>query len=194
MSGWRPKTSNYGGLPNYTMEPRKPAPLGTMFRNGVDATNGILAYQDVVQFSEIQKQKEYHGEKSHLPNGVEINAHCAETLRQSEGVNVVEGGWVGGDAWFGSVMTAVELKKRLNLNSTFIIKNNITFLPTKALHGILRSRFGDKAAGKWVVMTTTIDGVKLAAIAYAWSQRGMSYFLSTRGSTAPSSIMNQSNF
>ena len=28
MSAWRPKTSKYGGLPNYTFEPRKPVPLG----------------------------------------------------------------------------------------------------------------------------------------------------------------------
>jgi hypothetical protein len=105
-----------------------------------------------------------------------------------------QGGWVDGDAWFGSVMTAVELKKRLNLNPTFIIKNSSTFFPTKPLHGILRFRFGDKAAGHWVVMTTTISGVKLMLIAYAWSQRGMYYFLSTCGSTAPSSAMYQSNF
>jgi hypothetical protein len=194
MSGWRPKTSKYGGLPNYTLEPRKPVPLGTMFRNGVDATHGILAYQDVVQFSEIQKQKDYRDEKSHLPNGVEINAHCAETLHQAEGVNVVEGGWVGSDDWSGSVMMAVELKKYLNLKSTFIIKNNSILYPTKALHGILRSHFGDKAAGHWIFMTTTIAGGKLMAILYAWSQRGVSYFLSTCGSTAPSSIMYQSNF
>jgi hypothetical protein len=115
-------------------------------------------------------------------------------LHEPEGAIVVEGGWVGGDAWFGSVMKAVELKKRVNLNSTFIIKNNSTFFPTKALHGILRSRFGDKAAGHWVVMTTAISGVKLMAISYAWIHRGMSYFLSTCGSTAPSSVVYQSNF
>jgi hypothetical protein len=115
-------------------------------------------------------------------------------LRQAEGANVVAGGWVGGDAWFSSVMSAVELKKRLNLNSTFIIKKNITFFPAKALHGILRSRFGDKTAGHWFLMTTTSAGVKLMAIVYAWSHRGMSYFLYTCGSTAPSSIMYQSNF
>ncbi len=31
MSGWRPMTTKLGGLPNYTFEPRKPIPLGTMF-------------------------------------------------------------------------------------------------------------------------------------------------------------------
>jgi hypothetical protein len=43
ISGWWPKTSKYGGLPNYTLEPHKPVPLGTMFKNGLDAKNGILA-------------------------------------------------------------------------------------------------------------------------------------------------------
>ncbi len=28
ISGWRPKTTKLGGLPNYTYEPRKPVPLG----------------------------------------------------------------------------------------------------------------------------------------------------------------------
>jgi hypothetical protein len=49
MSAWRPKTSQYGGLPNLTYEPRKPKPLGTMFKNGVEAITGIMVTQDVVQ-------------------------------------------------------------------------------------------------------------------------------------------------
>jgi hypothetical protein len=57
MSGWRPKTSKLGGLPNYTYEPRKPVPLGTMFRNGAECMSGILVFQDVVQLSEVQSRK-----------------------------------------------------------------------------------------------------------------------------------------
>jgi hypothetical protein len=49
MSGWRPKTSKLGGLPNYTYEPQKPVPLGRMFGNGVECISGILVFQDVVQ-------------------------------------------------------------------------------------------------------------------------------------------------
>jgi hypothetical protein len=45
MSGWRPKTSKLGGLPNYTFEPRKPIPLGTMFRNGVECITGLLPFK-----------------------------------------------------------------------------------------------------------------------------------------------------
>jgi hypothetical protein len=33
IPGWRPKPSKLGGLPNFTFEPQKPVPLGTMFKN-----------------------------------------------------------------------------------------------------------------------------------------------------------------
>jgi hypothetical protein len=62
-----------------------------------------------------------------MPNGMEILAHAAEELRQIKGANVVEGGWAGGDAWFGSMTTALEAKKRLSVDSTWIIKGNHTF-------------------------------------------------------------------
>lgn len=52
MSGWRPKTTQLGGIPNITYEPRKPKPLGTMFRNGVECISGVLVAQDVVQLPE----------------------------------------------------------------------------------------------------------------------------------------------
>jgi hypothetical protein len=43
-------------------------------------------------------------------------------------------------------------------------------------------------------MQATIAGVKLIAIAYAWSQTGVSYFISTCGATTPSPIMYISKF
>jgi hypothetical protein len=59
MSGWKPKTSKLGGLPNYTYEPRKPVDLGTMFRNGVECTSGLIVFQDVVMNPEFQYTKKY---------------------------------------------------------------------------------------------------------------------------------------
>ncbi|CAB9530025.1 hypothetical protein SEMRO_2714_G335340.1 [Seminavis robusta] len=44
MSGWRPKTSKTGGLPNISFEPRKPVPLGTMLRNAVECMTGCLIH------------------------------------------------------------------------------------------------------------------------------------------------------
>jgi hypothetical protein len=63
-------------------EQRKPVPLGTIFRNGVECMSGILPFQDIVQYAEVVKQNEYFGEKSSMPNGMEIPAHTAEVLRQ----------------------------------------------------------------------------------------------------------------
>jgi hypothetical protein len=80
MSGWRPKTSKLGGLPNYTFEPRKPISLGSMFRNGAECTTGLFAYQDPVQLPEHQAKKKYHGEPSSLPDSRNIGAHTAEVL------------------------------------------------------------------------------------------------------------------
>jgi hypothetical protein len=104
MSAWRPKTSATGGLPNVTYKPRKPKPLGTMFKNGVKGTTCILVTQDVVEGSASQREKKYDGEESSLPMQEPIMAHVAETLRQCESGNIVEGGWVDGDAWFPCVV------------------------------------------------------------------------------------------
>jgi hypothetical protein len=82
MSGWRPKSTKTGGLPKLSWEARKPVPLGTMFRNGAECTSGILVFHDIVQDAEVMKAKGYAGEKSSMPNGMEIPAHAAEVLRQ----------------------------------------------------------------------------------------------------------------
>jgi hypothetical protein len=43
-------------------------------------------------------------------------------------------------------------------------------------------------------MTTNIVGVEMLALAYAWSQRGVSYFLATCGNTVVSSVAYRSAF
>ena len=194
MSGWCPKTSKLGGLPNYTYEPRKPVPLGTMFRNGVEAVTGIIMHQDIVQLPELQARKKYHGEPSHMPDNSGIPAHTAEVLHQVEGAGITEGGWVGGNAWFGSVTSAVEVKRRLKVDSMWIIKNNSTFFPKQALLSVMSARHGMHPAGTWVVFTSTIADVKLIMMAYAWSQKGVSFFLSTCGSTTKSDKTYRSHF
>jgi hypothetical protein len=56
----------------------------------------------------------------------------------------------------------------------------------KPLFAVLKARFKDRPAGHWVNFHVTISGVPLIAMAYAWSQRGISYILSICGSTATS--------
>jgi hypothetical protein len=157
MSGWRPKTSKLGGLPNITWEPRKPVPLGTQLHNGVECFTGCLMFQDVVQNVEEQQRKKYffvdqdaeraEMEMSHLPGKQKMQAHVAEVLRQVEGAAVAEGGWVGGDAWFGSVMNCVEVMKRHKVHSTFVIKGHSLMFPMGVLHSVLEAQHGNRPAG-----------------------------------------------
>jgi hypothetical protein len=95
MSGWRPKTSKLGGLPNYTYEPQKPVPLGLMFCNGVECIFGILVFQDVVQEPELQSQKDFHGEKASLPGNPPITTHTAKVLAKVDCAEFLKAdGWV----------------------------------------------------------------------------------------------------
>ena len=105
MSEWRPKTSKTGDLPNISHEPRKPVDLGTMTKNGAECKTGILVFNDVVQDFVNQRKKKYlvGDTNSHMPQGEQMYSHVAECLRQAEGANLEPGGWMGGDAWFGSV-------------------------------------------------------------------------------------------
>ena len=141
MLGRRPKSSKRGGLPHISHEPRKPVPLGTMIRNAVECTTGIFVHHDLVDSSNEQWKKKYSLplEISHLPKKEEISYHCAKVLRQREESKLIEGGWVGGDAWIGSVDSCLELKKRFNVYSTFIIKQNVNYFPMQVLHKVFHS-------------------------------------------------------
>jgi hypothetical protein len=87
-----------------------------------------------------------------------------------------------------SFCSRVWCKKHLNVDSTWIIKGNHKFYPMGTLHSTLKARFGSKTAGYWVMMTTEEAGIKILALAYAWSQKVISYFLLTCGNTDVSPI------
>ncbi len=106
-----------------------------------------------------------------------------------ESGNVVEGGWVGGDAWFGSISCVVELKKNMNVYSTFIIKQNLQYCPVQVIQRIMKARYRDgHLAGRHAVMKATISGVEMFLLAYAWSNKQVAYIISSCGTTVPHEI------
>ena len=115
-------------------------------------------------------------------------------LRQVEGANLAEGGWTGGDAWFGSVMSSIELMIRFKVYSTFIVKNNTSLYPMKVISDVLKARYPTRAAGHWVVFKSTIAGVPIFAIAYTWSNKRCSFMVSTCGKTSPHEKQYQTGF
>jgi len=196
MSGWRPKTSKLGGMPNLTHEPRKPVPLGTMFKNIACLMSGHIVFNEPQEGKEGMAHKKYRGEKSSLPSGKPIGATTASPLRLCAGMK--RGGWVAADAWFGSVMTAVELFNRLGVFCTMVVKGATHLFPKAQLECLLRTRYsvpvahGEEPrhkAGSHVVMTCKIAGVQLYAVAYAWSRSSIALFVSTCGVTTPAASM-----
>jgi hypothetical protein len=54
-----------------------------MFKNGVEATTGIMVFQDVVQQKEVQQMKKYNGEDSRW-----VNQSCNMLVRSCSNVRV----------------------------------------------------------------------------------------------------------
>jgi hypothetical protein len=59
---------------------------------------------------------------------------------------------------------------------------------------VLKSRCKERPAGHWVGFKTAISKVALFAMAYAWSQKGVSFHLLICGSTEPGTDMYRSYF
>jgi len=110
-----------------------------------------------------------------------ISYHTVEVLRQAEGANVVRPGWVGGDTWFGSIESCIELKKRMGLYSTFIIKQNVQYFSMKILHAVLVARHSSRPAGHWAVIQVNVGWVELCIMAYAWRSKEGAYVVSSCG-------------
>ena len=106
-------------------------------------------------------------------------------MRQVEGSDIPEGGWVGGDAWFGSITAAVKVYKKIKFHSTWIIKNNKFVFPMEFICEIIKARH-KKTMEHWVVVITEISDVLIFACPHAWSQYSISYFLSTTINNNPS--------
>ena len=84
---------------------------------------------------------------------------------------------------FGSINSCVELKRQLGINLSYIVKGNTNYNLMKVLYAILIAHYPDWAAGKRVVMKSTVADIDLYIMAYGWSNWGIAYFVSTCGTT-----------
>ena len=170
------------------------------------AITGIMPFQDPVTNLSSQRLKAHMQTDNplHLPDNRVLSVHVAETLRQAEGGNIIKRGWIGGDAWFGSIACVVELMIRLQVysskyrgtcviscslflssffNLAFTVKQNTQFFPKEVLEAILCARHPVRPTRHWVVMKTQISGVDLFTMVYTWSQKGFSFIVSSCGCT-----------
>jgi len=106
------------------LEPPTLLNAGTMFKNAADALLKCILHNEVQEGKAGMADKKYRGEKSSMPGGKLIGATTASTLRLIEDSGVERGGLACADAWFGSVMSAVEARKRLGVFTTFVVKGS----------------------------------------------------------------------
>ena len=157
-----PKTSKLGGLPNYTFEPRKPKPLGTMVKGTAKEIAQLAVYGDPSMTPSVQDRKPFSQSKSLLPEDAGTNnVHKvteAETICQAyySGMDTTSVRWMGRDAWFGSVAACLVLRNQvvtfvddkgeeyqqpLDVESLFIIKNNVALFPRGPLLALLKATY-----------------------------------------------------
>ena len=120
------------GPAHLTYLPRKPAPLGIMFKTLCDSETGILLNAERVEGAEKDSEKKWVGE---------FKATTACTLRLTEPWH---GSWsvVFGDSWFGSCRTAEELWEN-GLYCIMSVKTGTKGFPKDVLHRHVKSR-GDQ--------------------------------------------------
>ena len=94
MSGYYPKISKLGGLPNYTHKTRKQVALGKMLKNSECWSAGMIVYNDVAQNPEQQSRKKHSKDKNSLPDESNILVRTAEVLRQVEGTELEKNSWI----------------------------------------------------------------------------------------------------
>ena len=153
-------------LPGKIKIRRKPRPIGNEIKDMSDASSMVVIRM------ELYEGKDAMATKDHVQ---EYGATCATTLRLSESIKGT-GRVVVGDSWFGSVKTAVALKK-IGLYSILLVKTAHANYPKELLNTHKLAR------GEWVGYTAKIDDVDVMAVTFQDLKRKQ--FISTCETVVP---------
>jgi hypothetical protein len=172
-----------------------------MIRDSAEANTGVLTHTEPLTHTAVLYRRAFAERLTHMPGakrGDKHPLHVAQILRQASFSGCSKGFFCVDDAWFGSVAACLALKlevakymreggstytSAIDIDSCWIVKNNSRLFPKLPLYAVLRARYGDKYDSKWVILKTEIKDVNTIAIAYAWSQSNVAYFVSTIGDT-----------
>ena len=165
---------------------RKPEPLGTEFKNLVDAYTGQMLWLEVMEGKERMHKKEHTKE-------VGVTAACVmRGVKNTEEFEFADKTYLSssqprlffGDSWFGSVKAACQVHK-LGHHGCFVIKTAHSRTPKKFLEDQMKYFPG----GTWIVMEgyAEKEGVPLVCIGYKYNAKKVLVFITTKGagSTQP---------
>jgi hypothetical protein len=152
MSPLKPRSDKYGGLPNLSYIQRKPMPYGTEFKT-VCTSDGLLVFIEIQEGAGPMRALHIDG----------YGSKASMTVRLCE--NAAPGMTVIGDSDFGSLAAAHALARR-GKGCIMNVKTSHAGFPKDVLH----EKLTGCAAGSYIVMTTTVDGIRFNAIGYKYAR------------------------
>ena len=136
--------------PHNSFVPRKPEPLCA------EVNDSGCALSRVMTFLEFEKAKAFHGDEKFTDVTGSYNAAMAMRLAQPW---ANKNGAIYGDSRFGSVKSAVFTWKHLKVHTAYDVKTATALYPRNEI-----IRLCPKENHATIVMTATVDGVKLYAV------------------------------
>ena len=145
---------------------RKPRPIGNEIKDISDSRSNVVFRMELYEGREAMQGKEFVDE---------YGATAATSLRLTSDIQG-SGRTVIADSWFGSVKTAICLRKR-GLHSIMLVKTAHRNFPKELLNETPIRR------GDWVAYSGEIQGVNLQAVAFMDLQKKQ--FISTCSTSIP---------
>ena len=156
---------------------RQPEPLGTEFKNLVDAYNGQMMWLKVMEGKERMRKTEYTSEFGVTVGCVMRGVKHVEEFAENTHLPNRGPRLFFGDSWFGSVKAACQVRK-LGHHACFAIKTAHSRTPKKFLEETMKDFLG----GTWIVMEGRAekDDVPLVCIGYKYNLKVL-VFISSKG-------------
>jgi len=205
MSPWKGLEGDYvvGGVPHATKVKSKPKGVGVMGKATADGATRVVIFIEIVEEKADMQLKKFCARTGQAANDREyqrvepkVSHTVATTLRL---VEKWFGSWriVVGDSWFGSLTTAVELKKK-GLHCTLTVKTAHKGLPKTVLQQWFvgpgrrvgkkakRSSSVERGASKYylVKFKNNDRNETFSVVAIGWADKTIKTVISTAGHTS----------
>ena len=184
MSPYCPQTVKTGNIPHLSYVFRKPEPLGTEFKNCLDATSKIMLCLYLCRNKNDKKGDDTYDNATKLKTArVTLKLmqdsekdHESDDFGNLTNDNATQPTYLG-DSWFTSVDMCVLAKKIRGNDYIGVVKTNHGKYPMKFIAETMNGWPG----GSHLVLETEVDGVSLYALGYKYCKSKVMYFLFTKG-------------
>lgn len=178
-----PTNNKIGNLPHLSSIDEKPENLGTELKVAMVTETHITLFFEIQMGKSVIDFVEYVDEipwktsacTARLVKGA--TQPIKETIPEELINNQNARDTYLGDAWFGSVLAVVALKKKFNTNFVGVVKGSHGCYPKNYLPEVMK----EWPAGSHLVLESKIEGVDIIAMGYKYNHRKVINFIFTKG-------------